>query len=354
MAMATGDGLRRSQPRIRPFVLTRAGFAGIQRYAATWMGDNLSRWDHLWMSMPMAMGFGISGQPFVGADIGGFAGHANGELFLRWMQYGTLTPFCRNHSEIGNVDQYAWSWGDAVLDLVRRAIRLRYRLLPYLYAAFVQASETGAPVQRPLVFDHQYDATVRDLDGEYLLGRDLLVAPVSGPGATARQVYLPAGRWYDWHTDEPLTGGRFLIAPTPMERIPLYARGGAVIPLWPESPPSTAGYHPSEIELHLFVPDGDGGHVSLLQEDDGVTLAALEGAYLRTTFELTREGSRLTLSAEVTGHGYSEHAREAFQLVVHGAAPEVVRLDGATVRRSGGRFRLPNSGSGFRVELDLG
>ena len=138
MAMGTVSGLRDAMPELRTFVLSRAGFAGIQRYAANWMGDNLSRWDHLWLSIPMANGFGVSGQAFVGADIGGFEGHSNAELFLRWMQYGTLTPFCRNHSAIGNVDQYAWAWGDAVLDLVREAIELRYRLLPYIYAAFLQ------------------------------------------------------------------------------------------------------------------------------------------------------------------------------------------------------------------------
>ena len=353
MAMGTRAGLVEGLPGIRPFILTRAGFAGIQRYAANWMGDNLSRWDHLWMSMPMATGFGISGQPFVGADIGGFAGHADAELFLRWMQYGTLTPFCRNHSEIGNVDQYAWSWGEVIEGHVREAIRLRYRLLPYLYAAFVRATETGAPVQRPLVFDYQYDQTVRDLDDEYLLGGDLLVAPVVSAGVTARQVYLPAGRWYDWYTGEA-HGGGYVIAPTPMERIPVFARGGAVIPLWPDAPPSTAGYHPAEIELHLFVPESDGRHHSFLQEDDGTTLAAAGGARLRTTFELIRRGSRLTLRADVEGDGYPEHAREAFQLIVHGAMPEAVRLDGEVVQRSGDGFRLATAGRGFTVELDAG
>ena len=191
MAMGTTQGLLAAMPDKRTFVLSRAGFAGIQRYAANWMGDNLSRWDHLWVSIPMGTGLGLSGQAFVGADIGGFAGNSNAELYLRWMQYGALTPFCRNHSEIGNVDQYAWSWGDVVQAIVREALRLRYRLMPYIYAAFLAASETGAPVQRPLVFDHQDDPMVRDLDDEYLFGRDLLVAPVLEPGQTSRQVYLP-------------------------------------------------------------------------------------------------------------------------------------------------------------------
>ena len=144
----------------------------------------------------------------MGADVGGFAGHSNAELFLRWMQYGALTPFCRNHSMIGNVDQYAWAWGDAVLDHVREAIELRYRLLPYIYAAFIRASETGEPVQRPLVFDHQYDAAVRDIDDQYLFGRDLLVAPGHEPGMTARQVYLPRASGTTGTPASGIDGGR--------------------------------------------------------------------------------------------------------------------------------------------------
>ena len=107
------------------------------------MGDNFSRWDHLWMSLPMALGFGVSGQPFVGADIGGFAEGSNAELFLRWMQCGVLTPFCRNHSNVGNVDQYAWAFGGVIEELCRRALQLRYRLLPYIYAAFMQSAANG-------------------------------------------------------------------------------------------------------------------------------------------------------------------------------------------------------------------
>jgi alpha-glucosidase len=353
MAMATTSGLRAALPHRRPFVLSRAGFAGIQRYAANWMGDNQSRWDHLWVSMPMAMGFGLSGQPFVGADIGGFQGESNAELFLRWMQYGTLTPFCRNHSEIGNVDQYAWTWGDVVTDLVRDAIRLRYRLLPYLYNAFLEASETGAPVQRPLVFDHQRDPAVRDLDDEFLLGSDLLVAPVFVAGATARHVYLPEGGWYDWHGGERFAGRRWLLVDTPMERIPIYARAGAVIPMWPEAPASTAGHHPRAIELHVFVPGEDGAHRSFLQEDDGETTAAGDGARYRTTFVLTRRGGRVSVSAEVEGDGYPEFAREAFHIVLHGATPETVDVNGEDVAAPDGRVTFANAGTGFEVGFDV-
>jgi alpha-glucosidase len=217
----------------------------------------------------------------------------------------------------------------------------------------LRASETGAPVQRPLVFDYQYDPTVRDVDDEFLLGPDLLVAPVVNAGVTARHVYLPPGSWYDWHTGDLIDGSRFLLAQTPMDRIPIYARGGAVIPMWPEAPPSTAGYHPSAIELHLFVPGSDGAHGSFLQEDDGLSLAALHGARYRTQFKLTRDGGEVRLSAEVEGEGYAEFAREAFHLVIHGASPDTVQLDGTELLRNGGHFVLPNTGSGFTIAFDL-
>jgi alpha-glucosidase len=353
MAMGTTQGLLKAMPGKRTFVLSRAGFAGIQRYAANWMGDNLSRWDHLWLSLPMAAGLGVSGQAFVGADIGGFAGNSNAELYLRWMQYGALTPFCRNHSEIGNVDQYAWSWGEVVQGIVREAVRLRYRLLPYIYASFLTASETGAPVQRPMVFDYQDDPTVRDVDDQYLFGPDLLVAPVLQPGQTARQVYLPEGVWYDWHSGERHDGQAFLHVPTPMERIPVFARGGSVIPLWPEAPDSTAGYHPEELELRVFIPSTDGVFESDLQEDDGLSFAASEGARFRTRFTLTRTGAQVRLHGETQGEGYPDFARRQFRIVLEGATPLTVQHDGAQVPYVDGGVVLPNAGDSFSVEFEV-
>jgi alpha-glucosidase len=353
MAMGTTDGLLRAMPDKRTFVLSRAGFAGIQCYAANWMGDNQSRWDHLWVSVPMALGLGVSGQPFVGADIGGFQGNTHAELYLRWMQCGVLTAFCRNHSELGNVDQYAWAFGDVVEDLTRRALHLRYQLMPYIYAAFMRASETGEPVQQPLVFAFQDDGLVRDIDDQYLFGSDLLVAPVYNAGTTARQVYLPEGTWYHWHTGEQVAGKRFVVVPTPMDYIPLYARGGAVIPMWPTVPPSTAGYHPHVIELHVFVPAADGTYDSVLYEDDGLTFAFREGAYYRTTFTLTKAATRLTLRAAVVGEGYAEFARQAFQLVFHGTAPTAVRVHDQEVVSEHGRFIIPNTATDFQLEAEL-
>ncbi len=353
MAMGTVEGLLEARPNARPFVLTRAGSAGIQRYSASWTGDNMSRWDHLWLSIPMTMGLGVSGQPFAGSDVGGFRGIPTAELFLRWMQYGALTPFFRNHAELGSPDRYAWAWGSLVEDLARDAVRLRYRLLPYIYSAFVKANESGAPVQRPLVFDHQRDPVVQGIDDEYLFGPDLLVAPVVEPGTTARQVYLPEGEWHDWHTGERIDGQRFVGAATPMERIPMFARGGSVIPMWPEAPASTADHHPEVIELHVFSPGRDATRRSMLQEDDGATFAFRSGGLRRTIFELEREGDTVTLRSSTEGEGYPEFRRTSFHLVVHGDSPSTVSVDGQPVSEAGGRFVMPNRGEDFTATFTV-
>jgi alpha-glucosidase len=138
-----------------------------------------------------------------------------------------------------------------------------------------------------------------------------------------------------------------------MDRIPLYARAGAVIPCWTQAPPSTAGYHPTEVELHLFVPTEDSEHSSFLQEDDGLTFAALEGARYRTTFTVTRRGSDVTVRGDVVGDGYPEFRRTDFHLVVHGAAPSTVDLDGRTVPADGGRFVLANAGQDLVVRFQV-
>jgi alpha-glucosidase len=166
-------------------------------------------------------------------------------------------------------------------------------------------------------------------------------------------VYLPAGDWHDWHTGEVLAGPRYVVAETPMDRIPLYARGGAVVPMWPDAPPSTAGHHPDVVELHVFVPGAEGTHASTLVEDDGLTFAAADGAHVRTTFELTRTGDEVTLVAEVSGDGYPEFAREAFQLVVHGAAPTTVAVDGTDVETSDGGVRIPVGAAGFTATFTV-
>jgi len=351
MAMATHEGLRRHAPDARPFILSRAGFAGIQRYAAQWLGDNASDWENLRVSLPMAMGMGVSGQPFIGADIPGFSAKPTPELAVRWMQYGAMTPFCRCHNEEGELDQYPWSFGPGVERRSRAALELRYRLLPYIYSAFVRASETGEPVQRPLVFDFQDDRHVRETEDAYLFGEALLVAPVLEPGQTARHVYLPHGTWVDWATGERHAGGQFITSAAPLDRIPIFARGGRVIPAYVEAPCSTMGHQPTVLELHVIVPEEDGESESMLQEDDGVSDAHASGAMLRTTFRLARDGDRVRLAASVKGGGFPEFRRTSFRLVFHGAAVDRVEIGGDELRVREGTLELANRGEGFALSF---
>jgi alpha-glucosidase len=342
-----------ARPDHRTFILSRAGSAGIQRYAAQWLGDNCSNWAHLEMSVPMTLAMGVSGQPFIGADIPGFVSTPSPELAVRWIQCGALTPFCRNHNHLGEPDQYPWSFGPEVEGMFRDAIQLRYRLLPYIYSAFFRASESGDPIARPLVYDFQQDRHARQTEDAYLLGEALLVAPVCEPGCTARPLYLPEGTWVDWHTDERHTGGRFIIAQAPLDRIPLFARGGYVIPSYASAPESTMGYAPEQLVLHVFVPDEDGEFQSELHEDDGLTLAFSRGACYRTTFRLARRGAAVSLSAVVTGGGYAEFRRRALRLVLHGFSSGEVTLNDRQLRVEAGVVEFENRAEDFTLSLSL-
>ena len=345
MAMGTHEGLLQAMPELRTFILSRAGSAGIQRFAANWMGDNMSRFDHLWMSIPMGAGLSISGQSFVGADIAGFGENTTAELMLRWTQYGALTPFARNHSVIGTIDQYPWSFGPDVEAGVRTALELRYRLLPYIYTAFVKSSETGAPIQRPLIFDFQDDANVRNLDDQYLFGSDILVAPIVEDGQREREVYLPAGEWFDFNTGGHLAGGHKVVADAPLDYIPVFIRGGAVLPMLAEAPLTTDGLAPESIELHVFVPVADGVWTSELEEDDGLTYAALEDNRVRSSFTLTRNGDSVTLAGKSTGKGFDGFARREFAVVWH------VAEGSSLAHQNGTRTLVANSGEDFSISL---
>jgi len=223
MVRATREGIAKAKPRARPFVLTRSNFLGGQRYAATWTGDNRSDWNHLRWSISMALNMSLSGQPFVGPDIGGFIGNADGELFARWMGIGALLPFARGHSEKTTAAHEPWSFGEACERTCRLALERRYRLMPYLYTRFHEASRHGDPVVRPVFFADPTRADLRTVDDAFLLGPDLLVMCDVFPGRreSGRECVLPG-----WASVE--------VATATDEALPrLFLRPGAVLPLGP-------------------------------------------------------------------------------------------------------------------------
>jgi alpha-glucosidase len=290
MARSTFEGLRRLRPEERPFVLTRAGYAGVQRYSAVWTGDNVASWDHLRLSIPMLTNLGVSGVPFVGADVGGFSGNPSPELYARWTQAAALTPLLRSHSEFNSKPHEPYSFGPEFTDINRASIELRYRLLPYLYTLFREHAQTGAPVMRPLWFEHPDDERTYLVEDQYLVGRDLLVAPVVVEGVVKRRVYFPRGvAWVDWWTGRRYEGGGEAEVDAPLDRLPLFVRAGAVIPVQP------AVQHTGEMlrtPLSLVVAAGAEGDSSFY-EDAGEGYEHLRGAHRATTVTLGRERMRV-------------------------------------------------------------
>lgn len=320
MARATAEGLRRLRPERRPFVLTRSGWTGVQRYALHWTGDNLSTWEHLRLTVPMVLNLGLSGLAFTGADVGGFDGDADAELVTRWTQLGAFLPLFRNHSSLWSRDQEPWSFGEPYLSLNRAAIELRHRLLPYLYTATWQCAQNGTPIARPLLWAYPDDPANRALDDQFLCGDALLVAPVYRPGQTSRHVYLPAGEWFDYRTDERQTGPVTLNAPAPLQHIPLYVRAGTVLPTWPLMQHSDV-QAVDKLILHVY----PGAGTSWLYEDDGHSMAYQRGEYRVQSFECRATGENgLAITRQAQGPYRPVYTR--WEWHVHGLADEPKRV----------------------------
>jgi alpha-glucosidase len=290
MAQACHQAMEKLRPNERSFVLTRSGFAGIQRWSSVWMGDNHSLWDHLETSLPMLCNMGLSGVPFVGCDIGGFAGNATAELFARWMQIGMLYPFMRGHSALTTAQHEPWVFGDRVERICREYIELRYRLLPYLYSLFWEATTTGAPILRPLLYHYPNDPHTYALHDQVMLGPFLMAAPIYRPGVESRSVYLPEGVWYDWWSGDRYAGGTHILAHAPLERMPLYVKAGAIIPMQPVM--QYVDQHPLT-ELTLKVYPGEGQWT--LYQDDGRSFEYRTGAWSTTTYQTRQENQRIIL-----------------------------------------------------------
>lgn len=292
MIRATREGVLAVNPDKRPFVLSRANYIGGHRYGATWTGDNSANWEHLEMAIPMTLNLSLSGQPFCGPDIGGFAYNGDGELFARWMGYGALLPFSRAHTAKGNIDKEPWSFTPAIEATCRRALERRYRLMPYLYTQFWVSSQTGLPIAAPVFFADPKDPALRSEDDSFLLGTDLLVSVKVTPEGD-RVPVLPAPvdgvAWGEF--DFPsFDGGRDSKDP---DQPALYVRPGAIIAAGPVH--QHFGDRPDvRDELQLIINlDANGRAEGRLYEDSGEGWGFKRGDYLLTTYqaETRRDGS---------------------------------------------------------------
>ena len=265
MVKASREGILKVNPDKRPFVLSRSNFLGGHKYAATWTGDNTSTWEHFKMATPMILNLGLSGQPFSGPDLGGYKGSPDAELIAHWMTVGVFYPFSRNHTEVGSADQEPWAFGKEVEDISRTALERRYRLMPYLYTLFHEASTTGLPVMRPVFFADPADATLRDEDEAFLWGSDLMIIP-----KWADNPALPNGIW----RSVSIVGED---SPNDDYQPDLKQRGGSIIPLG-QKIQSTEEFKLDSVTL-LVCLDKELKAKGSLYSDAGDGFAYKEGSY---------------------------------------------------------------------------
>ncbi|MFZ0635137.1 MAG: TIM-barrel domain-containing protein [Candidatus Acidiferrales bacterium] len=321
-ARATYDGLRKLQPDERPFVLTRAAYAGAERYAASWTGDNSSTWNHLGMSVPTLLSLGISGYPLVGDDIGGYAGSPPADLLTRWFEVGAFNPIYRDHTAKGTADQEPWVHGPEHEAIRKRYIELRYRLLPYIYTGVEEMSRTGVPLMRPIFLEYPGATDFYGENREFLFGRDLLVAPVVDERLDALEAKLPPGEWYDYWTDEKHISTEKLSSHPELDQMPLYARAGAILPEQPVVQ-NTGETPDGPLELRVYPGENCSGSLYL---DDGHTYAYLKDGFLRIAYTCQATAS----SVMVTSGSWQGSYRpwwSSIQVKVFGAAhkPKEVR-----------------------------
>lgn len=330
-ARATYEGLLALKPDTRPFVLTRAAYAGTQRYAATWTGDNTASWHHLSMSTATLLSLGLSGYMLAGDDVGGFIGSPDPELLTRWYQLGAFNPVFRSHAATDTRPHEAWVDGPEHEARRREAIELRYRLLPYLYTLAEENARTGLPILRP-VFLHDPQAEAFHGEGRsFLFGRDLFVAPVVTEAVDPHRIALPPGRWYDFRSGRRMQEAKLVLDPRPRDT-PIYARAGAIVTMQPLVQ-HTGETPKGPLELRVYLPDAGQPCDGALYDDDGESFAYRSGAYLRVRFTCAVDAGGIRVAANIEHARFRPWWRDAeLMLVGLTRAPAAVRLDGRALQ----------------------
>jgi alpha-glucosidase len=276
MIRASYEGAR-EHFKERPFILTRSGYAGLQRYSAIWTGDNRAEESHMLAGVRLMNSLGLSGVPFTGMDIGGFTGGATIPLFTRWMEIGAFIPYFRNHTALNTRSSEPWTYGEDALTISRNYINFRYKLLPYLYDTFYEASQNGLPVMRSLAIDNTFDNNVYDVayQNEYMFGNAFLVAPFESTKEYGK-VYLPQGMWYNLYNDDQLKGGQPVIQSLSVSSLPVFVKESSIIPMQ-SLIQNTAEAPADTLNLHIY--NGSIAHQFVYYEDDGKTYGYEKGDY---------------------------------------------------------------------------
>lgn len=322
MAQSTCAGQKQFMQNKRPFTISRSAYAGIQKYASVWTGDNMASWEHLKIANIQCQRLAASGISFAGSDVGGFIGSPDGELYTRWIQMAVFHPFFRTHSSGDHGDKEPWKFDKQYVDIVRRFIEMRYELLPYIYSVFQHHSETGVPMIRSLHLEGHIDPETFFREEEFFLGEHIMICPVSEPGNKTRRMYLTSGQWYNYWTDELMTGGLEITVNTPLDQIPIFIKQGAIIPKQPKMQ-YVDEFEFESLTLDCYKPSVD--TASTLYEDSGDGYDYLSAAgYVKKHLTSSLDSSNWVITQEKEGE--FESVYKTYEIKLHGLQQMPVQI----------------------------
>ncbi|MFW6035151.1 MAG: glycoside hydrolase family 31 protein [Halothermotrichaceae bacterium] len=349
MSKSTYMGLKKHNNK-RPFVITRACYAGTQKYSTVWTGDNQSFWEHLRMSLPMLMNLGLSGFAFAGTDVGGFSFDCTAELMSRWIQVGCFTPLFRNHSNMYTREQEPWAFDEKTENICRKYINLRYKLLPYLYDLMWEGEKSGKPVMRPLLMHYQDDETTYEINDQFMFGEKIMVAPVIQQGQKARSLYLPEGEWFDYWTKEQIEGGRYIIREAPLDTCPIYIKAGSIIPNYPVQ--QFVGEKNID-ELILDIYPGNGQYIHY--QDDGKSFNYQAGEYNLYKFTTVLKDELLKIDFEMVYQKYNDKYNSfKFKIINFNVDKIIINNKNINYNKNNDivSFAVPSNNSSFQVIIE--
>jgi alpha-glucosidase len=322
MARSAQEGSLLQNKSERPFVLTRAGFAGIQRYAAAWTGDNTASEEHMMAGIRLVNSLGLSGVSFAGYDVGGFAGEPSKSLFARWMSIAAFSPLFRAHSMINTNDSEPWAFGEEVEEISRNYMKLRYRMLPTIYSAFYQSTKTGLPIASSLAISYPTDSQIylTAFQNQYLFCDRFLIAPVESYKEISK-VYLPEGEWYYLYSDKVYDGRKVTYIDTPLNYLPVFVKGGSVFTMQSDIS-STAESNDGLLRVHLY--KGSSGSTFVHYEDDGISHDHQSGDYLNREFSYDPKSNQVKIGLSI---GTYKSDFRSIRIYFHGFDIDTVLID---------------------------
>ena len=326
MARASFEGFRKALNK-RPFILTRSGYAGLQRYTAIWTGDNRAEDDHMLMGVRLLTSLGMSGVPFTGMDIGGFTGNPTVPLYTRWMQIGAFTPYFRNHTGVNTKSAEPWAFGEEALEIVRNYINLRYKLMPFVYSSFYESTQNGHPVVRSLAINYTHDEKVYSAkyQNQYEFGNGFMVAPFAST-ETYGTVYFPQGQWYNLYNDELIAGNQEKIIPVTTQALPVFVKESSIIPM--QSLVQSTSEKPTDtLTVHIY--KGNRNNSFVYYEDDGESYNYENGSFYKRTITYDVAKKQITF-AKAEGSVASKFKHIKLQL--HGFGNTPVKVNNKAVK----------------------